>query len=242
MNCNPDGSVYEFEEKPKHPKSTLASMGIYIFNWKKLRQYLEEDEANPESENDFGKNIIPSMLGNHEKLYTYAFDGYWKDVGTIGSLWEANMDVLDPKVPLDLSDPTWKIYSRNPGLPPHYVSDTAKIQNSMVTEGCCVEGALEQSILFANVTVEEGAVIDHSIIMPGSVIKKGAKIEYSIVAENVTVEEDAVVGCAPEAFEGERSAWGVAVVASGVHIGKGAVVPSAGMIDKDVPAAGKEAE
>lgn len=134
MNTREDTTIYEFEEKPKNPKSNLASMGVYIFTWKKLREYLLADDADPASEKDFGKNIIPKMLAAGEKLVAYSFDGYWKDVGTIDSLWEANMDLLDPKVPMDLYDPSWKIYSRNPCMPPHYIAPGAKVQNSMVSE------------------------------------------------------------------------------------------------------------
>ena len=170
MACDEDKKIYEFAEKPKEPKSNLASMGIYIFTWSKLKKYLEEDEANPESENDFGKNVIPAMLQNNERMYAYAFQGYWKDVGTIDSLWEANMDLLDPNVPLDLYDDAWKIYARNPVMPPQYVAEGAVTQNSMISEGCIVEGDVDFSILFAGVTVEKGAVVHDSIIMPGSVI------------------------------------------------------------------------
>ena len=194
MACDEDKKIYEFAEKPKEPKSNLASMGIYIFTWSKLKKYLEEDEANPESENDFGKNVIPAMLQNGERMYAYAFQGYWKDVGTIDSLWEANMDLLDPNVPLDLYDDAWKIYARNPVMPPQYVAEGAVTQNSMISEGCIVEGDVDFSILFAGVTVEKGAVVHDSIIMPGSVIKAGAVVEYSIVAENVVVGENAQVG------------------------------------------------
>ena len=241
MNTNPDGSVYEFEEKPKKPKSNLASMGIYIFKWKKLREYLVADEKDPKSSNDFGKNIIPNMLNNGERLFTYAFAGYWKDVGTIDSLWEANMDLLDPKTQLNLYDPSWKIYSRNPVMPPHYVSDKAKVENSMVTEGCVIEGDVDFSILFAGVTVEEGATVRYSIVMPGTVIKKGAVVEYAIVAENAVIGEGAKVGASPEHCD-DKTAWGVAVVAADVEIGKNAVVPPKGMIDKNIPDAAEEEE
>ncbi|MEG2073759.1 MAG: glucose-1-phosphate adenylyltransferase, partial [Angelakisella sp.] len=174
MNVNPDGSVYEFEEKPKNPKSNLASMGIYIFSFAKLKEYLNKDEADTKSSNDFGKNIIPAMLAENERMFTYNFDGYWKDVGTIESLWEANMDLLDPNVPLELYDPAWKIYARNPVMPPHYIAADAKVENSMITEGCEIEGEVDFSILFAGVKVEKGAVVRDSIVMPGSVIKSGA--------------------------------------------------------------------
>ena len=241
MNTNPDGSVYEFEEKPKEPKSNLASMGIYIFKWKKLREYLINDENDKTSSNDFGKNIIPNMLANGERLFTYAFSGYWKDVGTIDSLWEANMDLLDPKTQLNLYDPSWKIYSRNPVMPPHYVSDKAKVENSMVTEGCVIEGDVDFSILFAGVTVEEGATVRYSIVMPGTVIKKGATVEYAIVAENAVIEEGASIGASPEHCD-DKTAWGVAVVAADVKVGAKAVVPPKGMIDKDIPAVAEEEE
>ncbi len=225
MNANEDGSIYEFEEKPKKPKSTLASMGIYIFTWKKLKKYLEEDEMKSDSSKDFGKDIIPSMLNNGEKLWAYKFNGYWKDVGTISSLWEANMDLLDPNVPLDLYDDSWKIYSRNPIMPPHYLGRNAVVENSMITEGCVVDGDVDFSILFAGVTVERGAVIRDSIIMPGSTIKAGAVVEYSIVAENSVIGAGAKVGQRPEDAE-DREKWGVTVIGSGVSVGSGAVVGS----------------
>lgn len=234
MACDEDKKIYEFAEKPKEPKSNLASMGIYIFTWSKLKKYLEEDEANPESENDFGKNVIPAMLQNGERMYAYAFQGYWKDVGTIDSLWEANMDLLDPNVPLDLYDDAWKIYARNPVMPPQYVAEGAVTQNSMISEGCIVEGDVDFSILFAGVTVEKGVVVHDSIIMPGSVIKAGAVVEYSIVAENVVVGENAQVGDRPENIE-DKANWGVTVIAKGIHIGKNAKVPAKAMIEKDVP-------
>ena len=233
MNTNPDSSVYEFEEKPENPKSTLASMGIYIFKWEKLRKYLVEDEANPESSNDFGKNIIPNMLNNQERLYTYSFDGYWKDVGTIDSLWEANMDLLNPAVPLELYDPTWKIYARNPVMPPHYIGDDAVVENSMITEGCDIEGEVDFSVLFAGVTVEKGAKVKDSIIMPGTIIKAGAEVNYSIIAENVIIGKDAVVGQRPEDCE-NLDDWGVSVIASGITIAESVVIPANAMIDDDV--------
>ena len=234
MACDEDKKIYEFAEKPKEPKSNLASMGIYIFTWSKLKKYLEEDEANPDSENDFGKNVIPAMLQNDERMYAYAFEGYWKDVGTIDSLWEANMDLLDPNVPLDLYDDSWKIYARNPVMPPQYVADGAVTQNAMISEGCYVEGEVDFSILFAGVTVEKGAVVHDSIVMPGSVIKAGAVVEYSIVAEDVVVGENALVGCRPENMEDKQN-WGVSVIAKGIQIGKGAKVPAKAMIEQDVP-------
>ena len=233
LNTNPDGSIYEFDEKPAVPKSTLASMGIYIFTWEKLRKYLIADEEDSTSQNDFGKNVLPTMLNSGEKMFAWRFDGYWKDVGTIDSLWEANMDLLDPKVPLDLSDDSWKIYSRNPGMPPQYLSATAQVQNSSITEGCVIHGKVESSVIFAGVTVEEGAEIVQSILMPGAVVRKGAKVQYAILAEDVEVCEGAVVGEAPEEID-DLSRWGVAVVASGIKVGAGGKVPAKGMIEADV--------
>lgn len=233
MNAEPDGHIFEFEEKPKNPKSTLASMGIYIFTWSKLKKYLEEDEADPESSNDFGKNIIPAMLRDQQKLYAYAFEGYWKDVGTIDSLWEANMDLLDPNVPLELYDPSWKIYSRNADMPPHYISSVANVQNSMVCEGCHVEGDVEFSVLFAGAVIEPGAVVHDSILMPGAVVKKNAIVEYAIIAEDVVVGEGAKVGERPENCP-DKDSWGVAVVGANVKISPKAVVLPKAMIEQDV--------
>ena len=233
MFVNDDGSISEFEEKPKNPKSNKASMGVYIFTWSKLRQYLIDDENNPESGNDFGHNVIPAMHANGERMFAYKFEGYWKDVGTIDSLWEANLDLLNPKVDLDLSDDSWKIYSRNPMAPPHFVSSNAKLENSMVGEGCYIGGEVDYSVLFSNVTVEEGAKVRYSIIMPGTTIKAGATVEYSIIAENAVIEEDAKVGLSPEDSE-NRDDWGVTVIGEKVVIGKGATVAAKEMIDTDV--------
>ena len=233
MNAYPDGTIYEFEEKPPEPKSNLASMGIYIFTWEKMRKYLIADANDPNSQKDFGKNILPAMLNDNQKMVAYPFEGYWKDVGTIDSLWEANMDLLDPKVPLDLYDDSWKIYSRTPVMPPHYVSNEAEIQNSMITEGCTIDGKVDFSVLCYGVVVEEGAIVRDSIVMPGSVIKKGAVVEYSIIAENSVIGEGAKVGQRPEDAE-DRDQWGIAVVGNNVKVGKGAVVPPKAMLDHDV--------
>lgn len=235
MNAEEDGKVYEFEEKPENPKSNLASMGIYIFTWKKLRQYLEQDAATPGSANDFGKNIIPAMLASGERMYAYAFDGYWKDVGTIDSLWEANMDLLDPKVPLSLYDPDWKIYARNPALPPHYIATEAHVQNAMVTEGCMIAGTVDFSVIFAGVTIEEGAVVRDSIVMPGSVIKKGAVVDYTIVAENAVIGENATIGARPEGME-DISGWGVTIIGGGVTVGTGVSIAPKAMVETDIAA------
>lgn len=189
----------------------------------------------PGSANDFGKNIIPGMLAENERMYAYAFDGYWKDVGTIDSLWEANMDLLDPKVPLSLYDPDWKIYARNPALPPHYIAPGAHVQNSMVTEGCVIEGTVDFSVVFAGVTIEEGAVVRDSIIMPGSVVRKGAVVDYTIVAEQTIIGENAVVGARPESME-DISSWGVTVIGSGVTIGPDVHIAPKAMVETDIAA------
>lgn len=233
MTADENSTITKFEEKPKEPKSNLASMGIYIFTWEKLRKYLTEDEADKTSSNDFGKNIIPNMLGGGEKMVAYPFEGYWKDVGTIDSLWEANMDLLNPNVALDVWDPNWKIYSRTAGRPGHYVSSGAKVDNSMITEGCVVEGEVANSILFAGSQVKKGAVIESSILMPGAVVEEGAHIAYSIIAENVHVKKGACVGARPESVE-DKQKWGIAVVGENVTIGENAVVGPRAMLEKDV--------
>lgn len=233
MSCEENGKIFKFEEKPKNPTSTLASMGIYIFNWKKLREYLLEDDRDEKSDKDFGKNIIPNMLNRGENMFAYTFDSYWKDVGTIDSLWEANMDLINPKVPLDLHDKNWKIYSKNPVMPPHFISDKAHVQNSLITEGCNIDGTVDFSVLFAGVTVEEGAVVRDSIVMPNCVIKKGAVVDYSIIAENTVIGEGAVVGERPEEIK-DRDEWGVAVVGASRKISPNAKISAKAMIDKDI--------
>ncbi|MCF2595549.1 glucose-1-phosphate adenylyltransferase [Pseudoflavonifractor phocaeensis] len=230
MNVDAEDRIFEFEEKPAHPKSNLASMGIYVFTWSKLRQYLIDDEADPNSSNDFGKNIIPNMLAAGEKMMAYRFQGYWKDVGTINSLWDANMDMLAPRSSIDLYDPSWPIYARTPIKPPHVTGPNAKISHSLVTGGCQVDGTVENSVLFHSVTVEQGADVQYSILMPGAVVKAGAKVSYAIVAENAVVESEAVVGSAPD----DSPEWGIAVVASGVTVGEKAVISPSAMIREDV--------
>lgn len=234
MNTDDDLKIYEFEEKPENAKSNLASMGVYIFTWSKLRKYLKEDADDITSSSDFGKNIIPNMLNNDERMFAYPFTGYWKDVGTIDSLWEANMDLLNPNVELDLDDINWKIYSRSPSLPPQYIADTAHIQNSIVTEGCNIYGDVDFSVLFAGVSIEEGAIVHDSIIMPGTVIKKGAVIEYSIIAENSVIGEGCRIGMRPEECD-NKSEWGVTVVGDGIDIGKNVVIKPKGMVEHDIP-------
>ncbi len=233
MNTKEDGTIYEFEEKPANPKSNLASMGIYVFSWEKMREYLIADEKNKESHNDFGKDIIPNMLNAGEKMMAYRFEGYWKDVGTVESLWDANLDLLNPKLDLKLDSNDWKIYSRTGWLPPQYISESAEVENSLVSDGCSVYGKLDYSVLFEDVTIEEGATVEYSLIMPGAVIKKGAHVQYAIVAENVKVSEGAVVGENP-ANVPNRDEWGIAVVGSGVKVGKNATVKAKSMISKNV--------
>ena len=233
MILNDDNSISEFEEKPKNPRSNKASMGVYVFTWSKLRQYLIDDENDPDSNNDFGKNVIPKMHADGEKMFAYLFDGYWKDVGTIDSLWEANLDLLNPKVDLDLSDTSWKIYAKTPVSPPHYISADAKVQNSMISEGSRVYGDVDYSILFNDVIVEEGAKVEYSIVMPGTVIKKGAVVQYSMVAENAVIEAGAVVGASPEEMT-NRDDWGVAVVGAGVTVCEGAFVAPKTQVSDEV--------
>ena len=193
MNCNPDGSIYEFEEKPKKPKSTNASMGIYCFKWEVLRKYLIADEEDPKSDNDFGKNVIPTMLNDGCKMMAWTFDGYWKDVGTIASLWEANMDLLgtEPEFSLRGKD---RIYSRNYAMPASFVAASAEVENSFIAEGCEIDGVVRHCVVSTGCTVEEGAIVEDSVIMPDTTICAGAIVRNAIVGENVVVSSGAVVG------------------------------------------------
>ncbi|HIS00022.1 MAG TPA: glucose-1-phosphate adenylyltransferase [Candidatus Excrementavichristensenella intestinipullorum] len=216
MNTDAEDRIIEFEEKPKKPKSNRASMGVYIFTWSVLRKYLIDDEANPNSHNDFGKNIIPGMLGDGLKLMAYSFEDYWKDVGTIRSLWESNMDLISETPQFNLHDKNWRIYARNPIMPPHYVGPAAQVDGSMVTEGCAVYGCALRSVLFAGVTIERGAVVEDSVIMPGAVIKTGAVVKRSIIGEKTVVCEGCRVG------DGGDSE--IALVGSGAVLKPGAVV------------------
>lgn len=233
MITNDEGDIIDFEEKPKHPRSTLASMGIYIFTWSKLKKYLIENENNEAEDKDFGKAIIPNMMKAGEKLVAYAFDGYWKDVGTLDSLWEANMDLLNPNIPIDLYDPDWKMYSRNPVLPPQYIGENAVVENSMITDGCDVEGTVDFSVIFEGVKIEPGATVTDSIIMPGSVIKSGAVVEYAIIGENCVVGEGAQIGARPETFD-NRDDWGIAVVGHNITISENAKVLPKQIISENV--------
>ena len=196
MNTNETGQIVEFEEKPEHPKSNLASMGIYIFNWKTLRKLLVADMKDPDSNHDFGKDIIPQMLNNGNKLYAYKFKGYWKDVGTIDSLWEANMDLLDKNNELDLHDPTWKIYTEDVTSLPQYIGPDAQINQAFITQGCIIEGEVRNSVLFTGAKVGAGAKIIDSVLMPGVVVEEGAVVTRALVADNVKIGKKAVVGSA----------------------------------------------
>lgn len=196
MNTDGNGRIVEFEEKPEHPKSNLASMGIYIFNWKLLRKILLADMKNPDSHHDFGKDVIPCLLNDNKTLAAYKFKGYWKDVGTIDSLWEANMDLIDSRNELNLNDPTWKIYTEDTPALPQYIGPNAKIDKAFITQGCVVEGEVKHSVLFTGCKVGEGAKIIDSVLMPGVEVAAGAVVQRALVADNVKIGQDTVVGSA----------------------------------------------
>ena len=225
MNLGEDGFVSEFEEKPKQPQSDLASMGIYIFNWKKLREYLVADENDPDSEKDFGKNIIPAMLSAGERLWPYRFKGYWRDVGTITSLWDANMDMLSTTL-INLYDPSWPIGSRSSICPPHYTGPDAEIIHSIVTEGCEIDGHVENSVLSPAVRVGKDSKVYYSVLMPGAVVESGAVVEYAIVGEGTVIRSGAHVGSPPDGSGG----WGVATCGPDIEIRSGASVLAGAMI------------
>lgn len=203
MNADAEYRITEFEEKPSHPKSDLASMGIYIFDTAVLRRYLVEDAARTDSEHDFGKNILPRMIADNVPVYAYPFEGYWKDVGTFESLWQANMDLLSDTPPLSLNDPDWRIYSGNQSLPPHYVGPEGSLVSSLAGEGAVIQGRVEHSVIFYDVTVEAGATVTDSVVMPGTVIEAGATVEHAILGERCRVRAGAVVrgtGCAIKVY------------------------------------------
>ena len=231
MVADENDKITEFQEKPKEPKSNLASMGIYIFNKDVLEKYLTEDEANPNSSNDFGNDIIPNLLKDNREMYAFRFNGYWKDVGTISSLWEANMEIMDPEDSgINLfDDEDWKIYSRNSGLTGHKIGTNATVENSMITDGCRIDGSVKHSILFAGVVVEEGAKVEDAVIMGHTVIKTGAKVEHCIVGEYATIGSYALVGAMPTDTE-----KGVATVGPGVKVGSRALVGPNAMVDTDI--------
>lgn len=194
MNADADDRIIDFEEKPKHPKSNKASMGIYIFNWRTLRPYLVQDEADKSSEHDFGKNIIPKLLSDGAGLYAWSFSGYWKDVGTIKSLWEANMDLIGKTPEFRLADKDWRIYSKSQAMPPHYIGTDARVKNSLVSEGCVVYGSVETSVLFTGAHIGKGAVVKNSIVMPNAVIGDGAVINKAIIGEGAVIGANAKIG------------------------------------------------
>ena len=222
-NTNPDNSIYEFEEKPKNPKNNQASMGIYIFNAKILIEYLEADEADEKSSNDFGKNIIPNLLNNGEKLFAYKFEGYWKDVGTIESLWEANMDLLGRNPEFNLFDKFWRIFYRHNAKPPHKLGANGKAVNSMLTEGCIVDGEVVNSVLSNGVKVEEGAFVKDCVILGDVTVKKGAKVEYAIIDHDCVIEENASVGASREAGNKITVLGAGCVVKSGTAVEPGSM-------------------
>lgn len=233
MNTDANNRIVEFEEKPENPKSTKASMGIYIFDWKRLRNMLVSAEKSAVDMSDFGKNVIPAYLETGESVYAYEFEGYWKDVGTLDSLWEANMDLLSPSVPLDLYDPQWKIYSRHNNMPPQYVGENAHIENSMITEGSNVDGTVDFSVISAGVTIEAGASVKYSIIMPGTTIKKGAVVEYAIIGENCVIESGARIGKSPESVE-NRDDWGIAVLGHDITVSENKEVDPKQIISENI--------
>ncbi len=194
VNVDENNKIVEFDEKPPKPKNNMASMGIYMFNWVELRRYLVKDNKNKESDHDFGKNILPKMLDDKKSMYAWSFKGYWKDVGTVRSYWEANMDLLDDKNTLNLYDKDWRIYTRNKNLPPQYIARGAVVNNSLINEGCHIRGELNNSILFSEVEVEEGAVVNNSVILPNCKIKSGVVINNAVVLEGTTVDSNQKIG------------------------------------------------
>ncbi len=220
MNTNPDGSIYQFEEKPANPKSNHASMGVYIFKWEILHEYLIKDEADETSDNDFGKNVIPALLRDGKRLYAYTFADYWKDVGTIHSLWESNMELLDGK--FNIRDKVFKTYARNHAKPSSYIAKSSSIKNSFIAEGCSVKGKIEHSIISTGCTIEEDVEIYNSVIMPEAVIKKGSVIKYAIVGEGAVIGENTRIGDDPVYYEEKE--WDISVVGKEEHIAKNSVI------------------
>lgn len=221
MNTDENLRITEFDEKPAHPKNNLASMGVYIFNWKTLRKYLAADAGKTDSDNDFGKDIIPTMLAGGEKLYAYVYGGYWKDVGTIQSLWEANMELLKDEPPINLYDEPWRIFSRNPNEPPHFVYEDAKVVNSLICEGCQIYGTVENSILSSGVIVEKGAAVYDSIVLSDTKICEGAQVDMTIIDEEAVVGKDAIVGGANDPNKAEKE---ITVIGRRAEIAPGSVV------------------
>ena len=232
MNTDETGRIVSFEEKPKEPKSNNASMGIYIFDWKLLRDYMERDDADPESDNDFGKNIIPNMLNAGEKMVAYPFEGYWKDVGTIQSLWEANMDLLGEPPVLQLNDPAWRIYTRNPVMPPHYTDTKAEIKNSLVAEGCVVRGHVTHTVLFCGAKADARSEVNDSVVFPNAEIGEDCFVDKAIIGENAIIGSGARIGVAPK--EGEtvdnRLTGDIVLIGNDVTIPNGTVIPRGAVV------------
>ena len=244
LNTEGDDAIVEFEEKPKEPKSNLASMGVYIFTWSVLREALIADEADPNSNNDFGKNIIPMLLNGGKKLYAYRFAGYWKDVGTISSLWETNMDILDKPEEINLVDRSWKIFSRNPIKPSHFIGSDARVTNSALTDGCRIYGDVNHSVLSESVVVEKGAVVKDCVLLPGVVVKEGARIERCIVDFGTIIGKDVKAGPNVEGdspyINHKICSEGICVFERGLKIKDGAVIPGNSMIDSDIEVSDEE--
>ena len=232
MNTNEDGSIYEFEEKPPQPKSNKASMGVYVFTWKVLRQYLIDDEANPDSKNDFGMNIIPAMLGDGKRMFAFPFRGYWKDVGTIDSLWESNMDLLEENPKLDLYDKRFRVYARNIGSPPHHIGRLGKVERSRLTEGSHVNGTVIHSVISTNAVVRRDAEVIDSVIMPGAIIDRGAKVYRAIVGVNTYVGPNAVVGSDPTGLAPDQQPP-VTVIGSNCYIPAVELIEAGKMVGDD---------
>ncbi|MBQ9330348.1 MAG: glucose-1-phosphate adenylyltransferase [Oscillibacter sp.] len=230
MSVDGEDMITEFAEKPKEPKSNLASMGIYVFSWQTLRRYLTEDEADPHSDNDFGKNVIPAMLQSGERMAAYRFAGYWKDVGTLESLWDANMDMLSPESGLDLLDEAWPIYARSVNAPPAFLADTARVTHSAINRGSVFLGTVENSVISPGVTVGEGARVSYSVVLPGTVIESGAVVEYAILGEGCRIGANAQVGCAPQGADPDT--WGLTVLAPGCPVADGRTIPAGTMLDR----------
>ncbi len=239
MNTDDEMNIVEFEEKPKNPKSNLASMGVYVFTWSVLKKYLIEDENDEKSDNDFGKNIIPKMLQKGNKMLAYRFDGYWKDVGTIQSLWEANMNLLSETPGYNIDDPDWKIFSRNPALPPQYIAPVARVKNCYVTEGCEIFGDVENSVIFRGVTIEEGAVVRDSVVFPGVHIGKNTTIDKAMIGANAFIKENAVIGsddddAVDDFYNTKICSDGITLIGPGVSIGEQIKIARCSMVGRNV--------
>lgn len=237
MNTDEDGRITEFSEKPQNPKSNLASMGVYVFTWDVLKKYLKKDEKDPDSSNDFGKNIIPAMLASNEKMFAYGFEGYWKDVGTVQSLWEANMDLISEPPLFDLYDRDWSIFSRNPVKPPHFMAKGAIVKNSCVTEGCNVYGTVFRSILFEGVTVKKGAVVEDSIVFPGAVIGENTIVKKAIIGEDSVIGKECFIGdenTVNEKLISKYCSGNISLIGGGISISDGTKIGVNSMVSRSM--------